>query len=164
MIQRLSSSQLFFVAMVIASFFTCVAEAAPRIIVIPGSLAIILMEGVSSGGQDPDPQRLYNTIAMPASHQQDGDGKVMATDAGDFNLACAVKSVPVNNVVCTINIKPSPHTKMGFQKVEFHVSGADAKQLNDKLAGSQGTFSFETSNHGVKIESTLESFDFSAQP
>jgi|GEM_PF-5219587 len=153
-------SRFFFVAFVIASFFTPLAQAATRAIVIPGKSAILIMEGMSSAGADPDPRRLYETIAMAPIQQSGGEGKVMSTPNKTFSLTCVTKNSTQLSVVCNIVIKPSEGSKIDFTSAEFHTSGVDAKNLNDKLAGSKVRFDFVSSDGAMKIESTPEHFDF----
>ena len=64
---------------------TELAEAATRVIIIPGRSAILIMEGVSSAGTDLDPRRLYDSIAMPPNQQSGGDVKMIAFPNKIFN-------------------------------------------------------------------------------
>lgn len=153
-------SQYLFVVMVLTSFFTPVAaQASIRAIMIPGKSAILIMEAVSSSGADMDPRRLYDSIAMAPVQQSGGDAKIMGTAAKTFNLTCATKNSTQLSVLCNIVIKPSEGSKIEFTSAEFHADGADAKNLNDKLAGAKGRFDFVSSDGALKIESTPEHFD-----
>jgi hypothetical protein len=153
-------SQYWFVAMVLTSFFTPVAQAATRVIVIPGRSAILIMEGMSSAGADPDPRRLYDSIAMAPIQQSGGEGKIIGFPNKIFNLTCATKNSTQLSVLCNIVVKPSPGSTIEFGHAEFHATGPDAKAANEKLAGKNVRFDFVSSDGAMKIESTPEHFDF----
>ncbi len=139
------------------------AEAVTRKIIIPGRSAILIMEGMSSAGADPDPRRLWDTIAMAPIQQQGGEGKVIGFPNKIFNLTCATKNSTQLSVLCNIVIKPSPGSVIETGRAEFHATGPDAKAANEKLAGSNVRFDFVSSDGSMKIESTPERFDFVIQ-
>lgn len=139
---------------------TSAAQAVTRKIVIPGRSAILIMEGMSSAGADPDPRRLYDSIAMPPIQQSGGEGKVIAFPNKIFSLTCGTKNSTQLSVLCNIAVKPSPGSVVEFAKVEFHATGPDAKAANEKLAGDRIRFDFVSSDGAMKIESTPERFDF----
>ena len=153
-------SQYWFVAMVLTSFFTPMAQAATRVIVIPGKSAILIMEGLSSAGADPDPRRLYDSIAMDPIQQSGGEGKIIGFPNKIFSLTCVTKNSTQLSVLCNIVVKPSPGSTIEFGKASFHATGADAKAANEKLAGQNVRFDFVSSDGAMRIESTPESFDF----
>jgi hypothetical protein len=141
-------------------FMATLARAATRLIVIPGKTAIVLMEGMSSAGADPDPRRLYDSIAMAPIKQSGGDGKIIPFPNKVFSLTCVTKNTTQISVVCNIVINPSEGSTIAFGKAAFHATGADAKAANEKLAGSNVRFDFVSSDGAMKIESTPEHFDF----
>ncbi|MEK7358323.1 MAG: hypothetical protein AAB250_17890 [Bdellovibrionota bacterium] len=146
---------------------TSTSHAVIRPIIIPGKMANIMLQAVSSagGGQiDPEPRALYDAIALP---EQDGPsggkGKVIVTAEKDFNLTCAFKSVVTPlNVLCTIVVKPSPRVKISFDEVEFIAEGPDAVSLYEKFAGPGATdpFIWSTQNGWVSFESLADRFTF----
>ncbi|MES2964324.1 MAG: hypothetical protein V4760_10565 [Bdellovibrionota bacterium] len=149
------------------TFFTSSAHAVIRPIIIPGKLATIMMQAMSSagGGQmDPEPRALYDAIAMdPQDGPGGGKGKVIGTAENDFNLTCAYKSqVSELNVVCTITMKPSPRVKISMTEVEFVAEGPDAAMFYEKFAGPGATqpFMWRSQNGWVSIESHAEHFTF----
>lgn len=155
----------------ISTTILCVqAQAVIRPIIIPGKSGMIMLQAVSSvgGGKiDPEPRALYDAIALP---EQDGPsggkGKVIGTTEKDFNLTCAFKSVVTPlNVLCTIVVKPSAHSKISMNEVEFSVEGPVALELFEKFAGPDATdpWLWTTENGWVSFDSRPERFVFRFQ-
>jgi hypothetical protein len=153
-------SRVILILLAVLSLTSVAAQAVTRKIVIPGRTAILLMEGMSSAGADPDPRRLYDSIAMTPIQQPGGEGKVIAFPNKVFSLTCGTKNSTPLSVVCNIAVKPSPGSVVEFAKIEFHATGPDAKAANEKLAGDRIRFDFVSSDGAMKIESTPERFDF----
>jgi hypothetical protein len=146
------------------------AEAVIRPIIIPGKSAIIMLQAVSSvgGGKiDPEPRELFDAIAMPAVASGGGEGKVIGTAEKDFSLTCAFRSVVTPlNVLCTINVKPSPRTsKVSLDEVEFVAEGPVALEFFEKFAGPDSIepWVWVTKNGWISIESRQDRFVFRYQ-
>ena len=140
------------------------AQASIRPIVIPGKLAIINMQAASATGMDPDPRALYDQIAMAELDGPQGSkGKVISVPENDFVLSCAFQSVVSRlNVDCSVTVKPTARTQVGFGLVEAHITGAEARELYAKFAGPNATqpFLWDSSNGWLHFESTQDAFDF----
>ncbi len=148
-----------------ATFGASFAQAEMRPIFVPGKLALVLMQGVSSGGFDPEPRALYDSFAMPEEDVNGaGKAKGLKTVAQDFVLACGTKGTVKENVTCTINLKPSERSIIDYMKqtAEITVTGEEASLMYERCAGVDATepFTFKSENGWLTIESTRERFYF----
>ncbi|HVK60212.1 MAG TPA: hypothetical protein VM432_01630 [Bdellovibrionales bacterium] len=148
-----------------ALIFSVSAQAEIRPIFIPGKLATLIWQGVSAmGGIDPEPREFFDALAIPEQEQSGGKAKGLKTEAKDFVLACGTKGMTKENVICSVNFKPSDRTKIDYKKqtAEIEVTGPEAALLYAQCAGNDATepFVFETQNGWIQIESTADRFYF----
>lgn len=148
-------------ALALVGLFATSSGAATRAILIPNRSAILIMEGFSSAGQDPDVRRFYESLAVAPVQQAGGEGKVITVGNKQFNLACSTKNTSANSIVCNITVKQSAFSKIAAAQAEYHADGAIAQTLYEKFAGSRGgLYTFTTSDHTLTISSSPEKFDF----
>jgi hypothetical protein len=153
-----------FLAFIAVLSFSFLARAEMRPIFIPGQLAVIIMQGASASGFDPEPRALFDALAVTAQDQDGGKGKGVKTASEDFVLVCGARGTNRLSVVCTINLKPSERSKIDYMKqtADIEVTGDEAKALYQSCAGTGATdpFIFQTQNGWLQIQSTPERFHF----
>jgi hypothetical protein len=147
--------------------FSISAHAVIRPIFIPGKQAIFIMQAFSESGLDLEPRALYDALQVPEQSQSGGTGKGLKTDTEDFLLMCATKGTNPQNVVCTINLKPSSRVQMDALKMiaDIQVTGEEALRMYELSAGpgKSDPFVFETKNGWLRIESSRDLFHFHFQ-
>ncbi len=154
--------QLFLSVAACSLFTPSRAEAVTRPIFISGT-AILIMEGFSaSGSADPQPQELYDSMAMEPVQTSGGYAKVIKTETKDFSLTCGTKG---NGVVCNIVVKASARARVdgGSRSAEVVIEGAEAQEFFTKLAGAGASQAYvhETRDRWIRIESQPTRFTFS---